>query len=103
MADGRPNLNGIWAASNTANWDIQTHQARQGPVIALGAAFSVPAGMGVVEGNEIPYKPGATAQRVETDADGDAYEVHMTKADGSIVTVKLDSSFKVTQTVDGMA
>jgi uncharacterized membrane protein YkoI len=47
--------------------------------------------------------PGATAQRVETDADGDAYEVHMTKADGSIVTVKLDSSFKVTQTVDGMA
>jgi len=67
MADGRPNLNGIWAASNTANWDIQTHQARQGPVIALGAAFSVPAGMGVVEGNEIPYKPGATAQR---DANG---------------------------------
>ena len=57
MADGKPNLNGIWAASNTANWDIQTHQARQGPVIALGAAFSVPAGMGVVEGNEIPYKP----------------------------------------------
>ena len=39
--------------------------------------------------------PGATAQRVETDAEGAAYEVHMTKADGSIVTVKLDSSFKV--------
>ena len=63
MSDGKPNLNGIWAASNTANWDIQTHQARQGPVIALGAAFSVPGGMGVVEGNEIPYKPDALAQR----------------------------------------
>jgi hypothetical protein len=46
--------------------------------------------------------PGATAQRTETDADGDAYEVHMTKADGSIVTVKLDSNFNVTKTVDGM-
>jgi uncharacterized membrane protein YkoI len=46
--------------------------------------------------------PGATAQRVETDAEGAAYEVHMTKADGSIVTVKVDSNFKVTQTIDGM-
>ena len=46
--------------------------------------------------------PGATAQRVETDAEGAAYEVHMTKADGSIVTVKLDSSFKVTETINGM-
>jgi len=46
--------------------------------------------------------PGATAQRAETDAEGAAYEVHMTKADGSIVTVKLDSNFNVTQTIDGM-
>ena len=63
MADGKPNLNGIWAANNAANWDIQTHQAKQGPVIALGAAFSVPGGMGVVDGDEIPYKPEAVAQR----------------------------------------
>jgi hypothetical protein len=46
--------------------------------------------------------PGATPQRAETDAEGAAYEVHMTKADGSIVTVKLDSNFKVTQTINGM-
>jgi hypothetical protein len=46
--------------------------------------------------------PGATPQRAETDAEGAAYEVHMTKADGSIVTVKLDSNFVVTQTIDGM-
>ena len=63
MPDGKPNLNGIWAASNTANWNIQTHQARQGPVTALGAAFSVPGGLGVVEGNELPYKLEALAQR----------------------------------------
>jgi hypothetical protein len=61
--DGKPNLNGIWQANNTANWDILTHKARQGPVTALGAAFSVPGGIGVVEGNEIPYKPEALAKR----------------------------------------
>jgi len=63
MPDGKPNLNGIWSASNTANWNIQTHHATQGPVTALGAAFSVPAGLGVVEGDEIPYQPAALAQR----------------------------------------
>jgi hypothetical protein len=46
-------------------------------------------------------EPGATVDRAETDADGDAYEVHMTLADGSHVTVKLDSSFNVTSTADG--
>jgi hypothetical protein len=47
--------------------------------------------------------PGATAQRAETDAEGAAYEVHMTKSDGSIVTVKLDSNFAVTGVDNGMA
>jgi len=63
MPDGKPNLNGIWAANNTANWNIETHQAKQGPVVGLGAAFSVPAGLGVVEGGEVPYKPEAVRQR----------------------------------------
>jgi hypothetical protein len=45
--------------------------------------------------------PGATVDRAETDADGAAYEVHMTKPDGSRATVKLDSNFNVTGTVDG--
>src|SRR5262250_623081 len=49
-ADGKPDLNGIWEALNTANWDIQDHAARAGSVVSLGAAFSVPAGRGVVEG-----------------------------------------------------
>ena len=63
MPDGKPNLNGIWAANNTANWNIESHQATQGPVTALGAAFSVPGGLGVVEGGAIPYKPEALAKR----------------------------------------
>jgi len=46
--------------------------------------------------------PGGTAYRVETDADGATYEAHMTKADGTRVTVKLDKTFKVTEIQDGM-
>jgi len=39
--------------------------------------------------------PGGTIVRVETDADGHAaYEAHMTKADGTPVTVYVDSSFQ---------
>src|SRR5207249_9852588 len=67
-ADGKPNLNGIWQAVNTDIWDVQAHAARQGPVVALGAAFSIPGGLGVVEGNEIPYKPDALAKKRENAA-----------------------------------
>jgi hypothetical protein len=63
-ADGKPNLNGIWQALNTANWDLQTHAARPGPV-ALGAAGATPAGLGVVEGDAIPYLPEAAAKKKE--------------------------------------
>jgi uncharacterized membrane protein YkoI len=45
--------------------------------------------------------PGATVIRVETDSGGAQYEAHLTKADGSEVTVKLDSAFKVTDTRSG--
>jgi peptidase YpeB-like protein len=38
--------------------------------------------------------PGGTIVRVETDADGNArYEAHMTKADGTPVTVYVDANF----------
>jgi len=46
--------------------------------------------------------PGGTIDRVETDADGAVYEAHMTKSDGSKVTVKFDKNFKVTAIQDGM-
>src|SRR5215471_13557931 len=77
LADGHPDLNGIWQALNEANYDIEAHNARPslavrpGPygsvpatsVIALGAVGSVPPGLGVVEGGELPYRPEALAQR----------------------------------------
>lgn len=45
--------------------------------------------------------PGGTIERVENDAEGATYEAHMTKADGSHVTVKFDSNFAVTTTETG--
>lgn len=47
--------------------------------------------------------PDGTVDRVETDAEGAAYEAHVTKADGSEVTVKLDASFAVTSIENGPA
>jgi hypothetical protein len=64
-ADGKPDLNGIWQALNTANWDIQDHSAGPGPVASLGAAGAVPPGLGVVEGDEIPYLPAAAKKKQE--------------------------------------
>jgi hypothetical protein len=63
--DGRPNLNGIWQAMNTANWDIEAHAAGPSPVRELGAAGAVPAGLGVVEGGPLPYRPEALAKKQE--------------------------------------
>src|SRR5947208_4130046 len=78
-ADGKPDLNGIWQALNEANYDLEMHMARPalalragpyGPVpaaavLALGAVGSVPPGLGVVEGDEIPYQPSALAKKKE--------------------------------------
>ena len=67
-ADGKPNLNGIWQAVNTANWNIETHQAAPGPILSLGATGATPGGWGVVEGGELPYRPEARAKRDENRA-----------------------------------
>jgi hypothetical protein len=45
---------------------------------------------------------GGTIERVETDADGNAaYEAHMTRSDGSRVTVYVNKSFEVVGTQNG--
>src|SRR6516225_182006 len=59
-ADGiHADLNGIWEALNTANWDLQDHSPQAGPMWETGAIGAEPAGQSVVEGGAIPYLPAA--------------------------------------------
>ena len=53
--DGTPDLSGFWQVLNSAAWNIQDHSAQPG----------IPAGQGVVDGNEIPYQPWAAKQKQE--------------------------------------
>jgi len=46
--------------------------------------------------------PGGSVVRAETDAGDGEYEVHMTKADGTVVTVKLDKNFALIKVETGM-
>jgi len=63
-ADGHPDLNGIWQAMVTANWDLQDHDAQAGPHPELSGAYAAgPPGQSIVEGGEIPYKPQALAKK----------------------------------------
>jgi hypothetical protein len=77
--DGKPDLNGIWQALNSANYDLEPHAAKAAmamvpgqfvpvpapEVVKLGAIGSVPAGLGVVEGDSIPYTPAALEKKKE--------------------------------------
>jgi hypothetical protein len=64
LPDGgrQANLNGIWQALNAASFDLEDHAAYAG-THGPGATGAVPAGYGIVEGGEIPYKPDALAKR----------------------------------------
>ncbi|MGA2712980.1 MAG: hypothetical protein ABSG41_07715 [Bryobacteraceae bacterium] len=65
MADGHPDLNGIWQAFVTANWDLQDHEAQSGPhPEVMGAYGGGPAGQSIiVGGGEIPYQPWALQKK----------------------------------------
>jgi hypothetical protein len=41
--DGKPDLNGIWQALNTANYDLQAHTARPAMAVRTSPAGPVPA------------------------------------------------------------
>jgi len=55
--EGKPDFSGVWQALTTAAWDIQNHNSD------LAGYLGVPPGKGIVDGNEIPYKPDALAQK----------------------------------------
>src|ERR671924_196210 len=64
MADGHPDLNGIWQAFVSANWDLQDHEAQPGPHPEIMGAYGAgPAGQSIVEGGEIPYQAWALARK----------------------------------------
>jgi len=63
---GHPNLNGIYQAINTANWNLEDHSASATPYWQLGALYAVPAGQTVIEGGgNIPYTPAGLKKRQE--------------------------------------
>jgi len=64
-AAGKPDLNGIWQAVGAHHWDLEGHAARPGPVVELAALGAIPAGLGIVEGGEIPYTAEARAMQQE--------------------------------------
>ena len=51
-ADGHADLNGIWQALVSANWDLLDHEAQSGPHPEITGAYGAgPAGQSIVEGN----------------------------------------------------
>jgi len=67
---GHPNLNGIWQAINTANWNLEGHAAAPTAFPQLGALFSIPAGQSAIVDNNgtIPYTPEGLKKRQENQA-----------------------------------
>ena len=77
-----PDINGVWQALNSANYDIEIHtashamQVREGPhgplptvkTLYLGAVGAVPPGLGVVVGGKIPYTAEGLAKKEENKA-----------------------------------
>jgi hypothetical protein len=53
LADGKPDMNGIWQAMSTASFDLQDHPGQLG----------IPPGKGVIDAPEIPYQPAALATK----------------------------------------
>jgi len=67
---GRPNMNGIYQAINTANWNLEDHSASATAFWQLGAIFAIPAGQSVITDNNgtIPYTPAGLKKRTENQA-----------------------------------
>ena len=55
LDSGKPDFSGIWQSLTTADRDIEPHHARK----------DAPAGLGIIEGGEIPYQPWAAAKKRE--------------------------------------
>src|SRR5262245_31141814 len=65
MADVHPDLNGVWQAFVTADWDLQNHDAQAGPHPEINGVYGAgPAGQTVIDGDGvIPYQPWALEKK----------------------------------------
>jgi hypothetical protein len=103
---------GIIAATNSASAADGTASATsvatsptssdRGTSVREGEKALAGANLAKAKAAALKTVPGGTVDRVETDADGATYEAHMTKADGTRVTVKFGKSLTVTSTEEGM-
>ncbi len=84
-----------WAGTDAERNDGKTGQRSDETVVTGSKAATLKAAA-------LKAVPGGTVERIETDADGAAFEAHMTKSDGTRVTVKFDSSLKTTGVEEGM-
>jgi hypothetical protein len=83
------------AVASTAGQDPATVRHGPGETLLTGTTAAK------VKAAALAAVPGGTIIRVETDSAGSPYEAHVRKADGSIVTVKVDKDFKVTSMQTG--
>jgi hypothetical protein len=64
---GHPNLNGVWQTMSGADFGLEPHSAQTSPGAnserELGAIAAVPASLGVLQGDTIPYLPDGKKQR----------------------------------------
>jgi hypothetical protein len=86
-ADGKPDLSGIWQALGTANWNLLDHSPGPATLPEMGAFAAIPGGVGVVQGNEIPYLPAPAEQqkrnfasRLAEDPEGKCYKPGVPRA-----------------------
>jgi uncharacterized membrane protein YkoI len=96
IAGAASNDNAASTSSSTAARTQEPPRQRSDETLLTGDAASK------VSAAALAKVPGGTIERVETDADGNAkYEAHMTKADGSRVTVYVNADFEVVSVESG--
>ena len=108
-ASAASNTTATVAADDSANSTASTPAASATPAVPAGPHQANGITEEILTGDTatsvqaavLAAQPGATINRMETDAEGAVYEAHVTLADGSDATVKLDANFTVTGTESG--
>ncbi len=68
-AHGTPDISGIWQSFTTANWNVLSHAVQPGPFAEITGAWGAGrAGLGIVEGDELPYQEWARAEQMRNRA-----------------------------------